>query len=130
MENPGLSPDAQNDEFAYICASYSKPAVMNKDEKRSSCITVQSYDVAVSNYYMSISSDYSESLFDDTTDDCSVPKDALKSFKKHQTAVQLYIKPAREMKALLVQLKKHEVKSIKKVDIRYISVTNYCLIEN
>jgi len=140
MENPSyaeISSDAPTDEPAYTCALYSTPvshAVMHKN-KRISHISVQSYEVPVdtkSTCYMSICSDYAEPLFDDIFDDYSIPKDALKSFKKHQKSkntLQLYMKPAKEMKALLAQLKKCEVKSIKQVDIRYIHVTNCGLIE-
>ena len=142
MENPSyaeISSDAPTDVPAYTCALYSTPVVMHK-KKRTSRISVPSYEVQVdtkSTCYMSISSDYAEPLFDDTFDDYSIPKDALKSFKKHQKSkdtLQLYMKPAREMKALLAQLKKYEVKSIKQVDIRYCAalytfVTNCCLTE-
>jgi len=130
MENPSyaeISTDTPTEEPTYTCALYSTPvphAVMHKNKRTSSCNSIQPYEVPVntkSRCYMSISSGYAEPLFDDATDDYSVPKDALKSFKKHQkskTAMQLYMKPAREIKALLAQIKKHEVKSIKQVDIR------------
>ena len=115
-------------ESSYTCALYSTPvphAIMRKNKMSSG----QPYEVPVdtkSNCYMSISSDYVEPLFDDSTDDYSVPKDALKSFKKQQrlnrNSMHFYIKPARELKALLSQFKRCEVKSIQQNDIRYIHV--------
>ena len=141
MENPSYAeilPDNSVDQTDYTCALYSTPvphAVMHKGKKTSSRISVQPYEAPAdtkSNCYMSISSNYAEPLFDDTTDDYSVPKDVLKSLKKHQRSkysMQLYMKPARELKALLAQLKKCEVKYIKQDDIRYVRVTNYCLVD-